>query len=213
MIPARAILLPSGRHEQVVPNAGGGMDTELVQRARRGDRDAFATLATDLYARFHRVAYSVLRDRELALDAVQTAMLAAWRELPSLRDPGRFEAWAYRLLIHACYAEGRKRQRLRHLPNLLHEESEPMAFDEVGALADRDQLERAFRFLSVDHRAIVVLHHLADQPLPRVAEILGIPEGTARSRLHRAMGQLRAGLEADSRTADGSTSAIMEGFR
>ena len=88
VIPDHAILLPSGRHEQVVPKAGGGMDTELVQRARRGDRDAFATLATDLYARFHRVAYSVLRDRELALDAVQTAMLAAWRELPSLRDPG-----------------------------------------------------------------------------------------------------------------------------
>lgn len=193
--------------------AGGGMDMELVRRAQGGDRDAFATLATDLYARFHRVAYSMLRDRELALDAVQAAMLSAWRELPSLRDPARFEAWTYRLLIHACYAEGRQRQRRQRLPNLFHEPAEPVAADEVGALAHRDQLERAFRFLSEDHRAIVVLHHLADQPLPRVAEILGIPEGTARSRLHRAMSQLRAALEADARATGTSGSTIMEGLR
>lgn len=182
------------------------MDTELVRRAQRGDRDAFATLATDLYARFHRVAYTMLRDRELALDAVQTAMLSAWRELPSLRDPARFEAWTYRLLIHACYAEGRQRQRRQRLPNLFREDPDPVASDGATALADRDQLEQAFDHLSVDHRAIVVLHHLADQPLPRVAEILGIPEGTARSRLHRAMGQLRAALEADARRDGGSTS-------
>ncbi len=186
------------------------MDTEVVRMAQRGDRDAFATLANDLYARFHRVAYTVLRDRELALDAVQSAMLSAWRELPSLRDPARFEAWAYRLLIHACYAEGRQRQRRQRLPNLFHQGPESIAVDDVGAVADRDQLEQAFRHLSVDHRAIVVLHHLADQPLPRVAEILGIPEGTARSRLHRAMGQLRAALEADARKTSGSANGIVE---
>jgi RNA polymerase sigma factor (sigma-70 family) len=173
------------------------MDRELVDRARQGDREAFTTIAEDAYGRFHRVAYSILRDRELALDAVQTAMLAAWRELPGLRDPDRFEAWAYRLLVNACYTESRRRRRT--LPNVFQERDEPVASDALDVLADRDQLERAFRHLPMEQRAVVVLHHLADQPLPRVAEILGIPEGTARSRDHRAMRTLRGVLEADLR--------------
>ncbi|MFN8624055.1 MAG: sigma-70 family RNA polymerase sigma factor [Chloroflexota bacterium] len=183
-----------------------------MERARAGDREAFATLATEVYARFHRVAYTILRDRELALDAVQSAMLSAWRELPRLRDVDRFEAWSYRLLVNACYAESRTRTRHR-LPNLFREPEERAAFDDIGAFADRDQLERGFRELSVDQRAVVVLHHLADQPLPRVAEILGIPEGTARSRLQRAMEALRAALEADARRSGPTFSATMEGMR
>src|SRR4051812_37470835 len=119
---------------------GRRMDVELVERARQGDREAFATLVAEVYARFLRVAWTMLRDRELALDAVQTTLLTAWRDLPGLRDASRFEAWAYRQLVHACYAEGRQRQR--RLPNLFREPAEPVAFDDLGALADRDQLER-----------------------------------------------------------------------
>lgn len=182
------------------------MDRELVERAQQGDRDAFTAIAAETYARFHRVAFAVLRDRELALDAVQSAMLQTWRELPGLRDPGRFEAWAYRLLIHACYAEGKRRRR--HLPNVLQERDEPVTTDALSALADRDQLERAFRHLPLDQRAVVVLHRIADQPLPRVAQILGIPEGTARSRDHRAMETLRGVLEADRLTDTGREPAM-----
>lgn len=181
------------------------MDLELVERARQGDREAFTAIASASYARFHRVAYAVLRDRELAQDAVQTAMLAAWRELPGLRDPARFEAWAYRLLVNACYAESNRRRR--YLPNVLQERDEPVAADALAVLADRDQLERAFRHLPMEQRAVVVLHYLADQPLPRVAEILGIPEGTARSRDHRAMQTLRGVLMADRPPPVGSAPA------
>jgi RNA polymerase sigma-70 factor (ECF subfamily) len=148
--------------------------------------------------RLHTVAHRILRDIELAEDATQQALLAIWRDLPQLRDPARFDAWSYRLLVRACYAEGRKE---RHwTPNMrLLDSDEPMQADGSSAVVDRDQLERGFRRLSIDHRAVVVLHHYLDWPLDRVAETLGIPVGTARSRLHHAMRGLRAALDADAR--------------
>ena len=187
------------------------MDIDLVVRAKRGDPEAFTSLAAETYGRFHRVAYGILRDRELALDATQQAMLNAWKQLPTLRDPGRFEAWAYRLLVHACYAEGKRARRW--LPNIsATDEAEPFASDELTTVADRDQLERGFRRLPLEQRAVVVLHHFADLPLERVAEALGIPVGTARSRLHRAMHGLRAALEADGRppSSPGAAAAAVE---
>ena len=187
------------------------MDIDCVVRAQRGDPDAFASLAAETYARFHRVAYTILRDRELALDATQHAMLAAWRQLPKLRDPERFEAWAYRLVVHACYAEGRKARRL--LPNLaVVGDADPIAADDLSRIDDREQLERGFQRLPLEQRAVVVLHHLADLPLERVADALGIPVGTARSRLHRAMHGLRAALDADGRppTPPGAAATSVE---
>jgi RNA polymerase sigma-70 factor (ECF subfamily) len=174
------------------------MDADLVVRAQRGDRDAYAILATGIAERFLGVARRILRDLDLAEDATQQALLTIWRDLPGLHDPARFEAWSYRLLVHACYAEGRKARRwapnLRILPR-----EEPIAGDDLSSVIDRDQLERGFRHLSIDHRAVVVLHHYLDLPLDRVAEILGIPVGTAHSRLHHAMRGLRAALDADAR--------------
>jgi len=176
------------------------MDTELVIRAQHGDEEAFASLAVAVGDRLHAVAHRILRDIELAEDATQQALLSIWRDLPQLRDPARFEAWSYRLLVRACYAEGRKMRRsgtnLRLLPA-----DEPMAVDELATVADRDQLERGFRRLSIDHRAVVVLHHYLDLSLPDVADALGVPEGTVRSRLHHAMRGLRAALDADARPA------------
>jgi len=146
------------------------------------------------------VARRILRDLDLAEDATQQALLTIWQDLPQLRDPGRFEAWSYRLLVHACYAEGRKERRWS--PNLrLLPLDEPVTNDGLSSVADRDQLERGFRRLSLDHRTVVVLHHYLDLPLERVAEIVGIPTGTAHSRLHHAMRALRAALEADLRPA------------
>ena len=176
------------------------MDTELVERAQQGDEEAFASLAVAAGDRLHAVAHRILRDIDLAEDATQQALLAIWRDLPQLRDPARFDAWSYRLLVRACYAEGR---RTRHwAPNVrLLPAHEPMVEDGASTVADRDQLERGFRRLSIDHRAVVVMHHYLDLPLSDVAEALGVPEGTVRSRLHYAMRGLRAAMAADARPA------------
>ena len=174
------------------------MDTDLVIRAQHGDEEAFASLAVAAGDRLHAVAHRILRDLDLAEDATQQALLSIWRDLPQLRDPARFDAWSYRLLVRACYAEGRRSHHwapnMRLLPS-----DQPMQSDGSSAVVDRDQLERGFRRLSIDHRAVVVLHHYLDMPLERVAEVLGIPPGTARSRLHHAMRGLRAALDADAR--------------
>ena len=177
------------------------MDTDLVIRAQRGDTGAYALVATGIADQFMAVARRILRDIDLAEDATQQALLAIWRDLPDLRDPAHFEAWSYRLLVHACYTEGRRERiwapDLRLLP-IDGQTSER----ELSSVVDRDQLERGFRRLSIDHRTVVVLHHYLDLPLDRVADILGIPVGTAHSRLHHAMRAMRAALDADSRSPE-----------
>ena len=174
------------------------MDPTLVVRAQNGDEEAFASLAESIGGRLHGVARRILRDVDLADDATQQALLAIWRDLPGLRDPSLFEAWSYRLLVRACYAEGRRTRRwapnLRFLPM-----DGTDAGEELAAVVVRDQLERAFRRLSIDHRTVVVLHHYLDLPLDEVAETLGVPVGTVRSRLYHAMRGLRAALDADAR--------------
>ena len=174
------------------------MDTTLVVRAQHGDEEAFASLAVAIGDRLNAVAHRILRDTDLAEDATQQALLAIWRKLPQLRDPTRFDAWSYRLLVNACYVEGRRTRRwipnLRALPS-----DEPASAEGLSSVVDRDQLERGFRRLSIDHRAVVVLHHYLDLPLDEVAEALGVPVGTVRSRLHHAMRGLRAALDADAR--------------
>ena len=176
------------------------MDTDLVVRAQNGDEEAFASLALAAGDRLHAVAHRILRDTDLAEDATQHALLSIWRDLPQLRDPARFDAWSYRLLVRACYAEGRRTRQWS--PNLhLLSADEPTGADGASAVVDRDQLERGFRRLSIDHRAVVVLHHYLDRPLEEVAEILGVPIGTVRSRLLHAMRGLRAALDADARPA------------
>ena len=173
------------------------MDTEAVLRAQGGDEEAFASLAVAAGDRLHAVAHRILRDTDLAEDATQQALLSIWQDLPRLRDPAHFDAWSYRLFVRACYAEGRRTRQwmpiLRVLP------TDEAATVRAWAVVDRDQLERGFRRLSIDHRAVVVLHHYLDMPLEEVAETLGVPAGTVRSRLHHAMRGLRAALEADAR--------------
>jgi RNA polymerase sigma-70 factor, ECF subfamily len=176
------------------------VETELVTRAQRGDRAAFGLLAADIATRFLAIARRILRDVDLAEDATQQALVAVWRDLPQLRDPARFDAWSYRLLVRACYAEGRRSRawspNLRILPA-----DEPSVSGGLDEVIQRDQLETAIRRLSVDHRTVLVLHHYADMPLERVAQILEIPLGTVNSRLHHAMRAMRAALDADARPA------------
>ncbi|MDH4141133.1 MAG: RNA polymerase sigma factor [Chloroflexota bacterium] len=174
------------------------MDTDLVIRAQQGDTAAFAAIASAVADRFLGVARRILRDFDLAEDATQQALLAVWQDLPQLRDPTRFEAWSHRLLVRACYAEGRKERRWA--PNLrLLPVDEPVPDDDLSSVVDRDLIERGFRRLSIDHRVVVVLHLYLDLPLGRVADIVGVPTGTAHSRLHHAMRAMRAALDADSR--------------
>ena len=176
------------------------MDAELIGRAQHGDEEAFASLAVAAGDRLHAVAHRILRDTDLAEDATQQALLAIWRDLPQLRDPARFDAWSYRLLVRACYAEARRIRRWAPNVHLLPVD-EPVTAEDLSSVVDRDQLERGFRRLSIDHRAVVVLHHYLDLPLDEVADVLGAPIGTVRSRLHHAMRGLRAALEADERPA------------
>jgi RNA polymerase sigma-70 factor (ECF subfamily) len=174
------------------------MEIDLVVRAQRGDREAYALLAARIADQFLAVARRILRDRDLAEDATQQALLTVWQDIPRLNDPARFEAWSYRLLVHACYAEGRKERRWA--PNLhVLPTDEAMSDAGLGAVVDRDQLERGFRRLPIDHRTVVVLYHYLDKPLDEIATMLEIPVGTAHSRLHHAMRGMRAALEADAR--------------
>ena len=176
------------------------MDTDLLIRAQHGDEEAFASLAVACGDRLHAVAHRILRDMDLAEDATQQALLTIWRDLPQLRDPARFDAWSYRLLVRACYAEVRRTRRWT--PNLrLLTADEPQTTDATTSVHDRDQLDRGFRRLSIDHRAVVVLHHYLDLSIDEVADTLGVPAGTVRSRLHHAMRGLRAALDADLRPA------------
>jgi len=176
------------------------MDTDLVVAAQRGDKGAFGLIAARIADRFLAVSRRILRDMDLAEDATQQALLAIWQDLPGLRDPARFDAWSYRLLVRACYAEGRKERRWA--PNLrLLPADEPTAPDDMSSVVDREQLERGFRRLTIEHRTVVVLYHYLDMPLDGIAETLGIPVGTAHSRLHHAMRGLRAALDAEARPA------------
>jgi RNA polymerase sigma-70 factor (ECF subfamily) len=169
---------------------------ELVERAGRGDHDAFAVLAGASVARLEAMARLILRDGALAQDAVQDAMIRAWRNLPGLRDPDRFDAWLQRLTVNACLDTARRRRR-RPIEVEITDFNPPTSGDSAGLVADRDQLERGFRRLSVDQRAVLVLHYYLGMPVPAVAETIGVPLGTAQSRLHRALEAMRAALAAD----------------
>jgi RNA polymerase sigma-70 factor (ECF subfamily) len=176
------------------------MDPSLVSRAQHGDEEAFALLAVAVGNGLLAVAHRILRDVDLAKDATQQALLSIWRDLPQLRDPARFEAWSYRVLVRECYTEGRRTRAWGSAPRLLASDA-PDTTDALGEVHDRDQLERAFRRLSVEHRAVVVLHYYLDLTLPEIAETLGISQGTAKSRVHHAMRGLRAAVDADARPA------------
>ena len=170
------------------------MDPQLVARAQRGDQVAFNAIAQATHVRLKQTAYRILRDLHLAEDALQQAYVEMWRGLPKLKDIERFEAWSYRILVNACYRESKRHKRWLTQLTQASETTTPYG---TGAVNDRDQLERGFAELSLDHRAVVVLHYYLDLSIEDTAGALGISEGTAKSRLNRAMTKLRAALGAD----------------
>ena len=163
---------------------------ELVGRAKRGDHDAFAELVDPALARLDAAARLILRDPELARDAVQEALIRAWRDLPGLRDPERFDAWLRRLTVNACLDLARRRRR-RPMEVELSPIDSPAPSDLSGALADRELVDSALRRLDPGHRAVVAMYYLLGMPLNEVASSLGIPVGTAKSRLHYALAAMR----------------------
>jgi RNA polymerase sigma-70 factor (ECF subfamily) len=171
----------------------------LVDQARRGDEEAFDALARMVGDRCMSIAVRILRDADLAEDAVQAALVMAWRELRTLRDPDRFEPWLHRILTNECYAEARRRTRWSANIRVLPLDDAGDAAD-ILTVNDRDQLERAFRRLTLEQRAVLVFHHYVGLSLPEVAQRLDIPLGTAKSRLHHATSAVRASLQADDRT-------------
>ena len=175
------------------------MDRSLVERAQQGDRDAYETLARDSATRLFLIANRIVRDTDRAEDAVQQTLVAMWRELPSLRDPDRFESWTYRLVVRFCLSDQRRARRtgVREIP---FDEMTPAGSDAFADSDLRDQLDRALRALSPEHRTVVVLHHYAGLPLDEIADILGVPYGTVGSRLHHATRALRAAIEAGERS-------------
>ena len=172
------------------------MRDRLVERARDGDESAFADLVDLDGDRCYAIAYRMLRDVERAQDAVQQAFLLAWRELPRLRNPERFEVWLHRLVVNACYEEYRRYRRWSSNVLTLPVDG-PAVADTTVSIDERDALERAFQKLSPEHRAVVVLHHHAGVPLASIAEVAGIPLGTVKSRLHHATRILRGALATD----------------
>ena len=174
------------------------MDRALVERAIQGDVDAYAGLMAIAGDRLLAIAYRILRDLHRAEDAVQVALVNAWRDLPTLRDADRFEAWLTRLLVRACYAEADRGRRWNAQMRVLPIDLAGMS-DTTSAVVDRDRLDRGFRRLPTDQRAIVVLHHYLGWSQPEIALALEIPIGTVKSRLFYATRAMRAAIEADDR--------------
>ena len=162
----------------------------LVERAQQGDHDAFGVLVRGVVARLDAAARLILRDPELARDAVQEALIRTWRDLPGLRDPDRFDAWLHRLTVNSCLDIARHRRR-RPMEVEITPLDAPMTSDVASHLADRELVDQALRDLAPGHRAVVALHYLLGMPLPQVATSLGIPVGTAKSRLHYALAAMR----------------------
>ena len=169
----------------------------LVERAGKGDHDAFAELARAAVVRLDQAARLILTDPELARDAVQEGLIRAWRDLPKLRDPDRFDAWLHRLTVNACIDQTRRRRR-RPIEVELTPIHAPAVTDMSSALADRDIVDGVLRHLDERERAIVVLHYFLGMPLTDVAVTPGIPVGTVKSRLHRALGEMRVAIVAES---------------
>jgi RNA polymerase sigma-70 factor (ECF subfamily) len=173
------------------------MDRSIVERAKRGDRQAFAQIAAASSDRLYAVAIRILRDADAAGEALQAALVSIWMDLPMLRDVDRFDAWSYRVVVRACHALLRQARRRPSAFEFLA--GDAATGDSEGAVTMRDELERAFARLSNDHRAVLVLMYYRELTIPEIAAALGVSTGTVKSRLHYARNAMRAAIDAETR--------------
>lgn len=173
------------------------MEHDLVEGAQHGDTEAFQALVHECADRLYAIAHRILRDPDRAEDALQQALIQIWEDLPNLRDATKFDAWTYRVVVHASYREAKRERRWRSRVREIT--VDPPEADRTQQVLDRDELDQAFQRLTPEHRAVLVLRYFVGQPISEVAETLGIPVGTAGSRLHYAVQSLRAAFEADAR--------------
>jgi RNA polymerase sigma-70 factor (ECF subfamily) len=179
-------------------DTGTGMQRELISRAQAGDHDAFAVLVRSSLPRLLGAARLILRDQDRAQDAVQEALVLAWKHIRALRDPEAWDPWLHRLTVRACYRSAKRNKRrdmveLHVMPDIVPIDASDLAH----TIAERDRLGREIGRLSLDQRTVMVMHFYLDLPLTEAAEILGIPAGTAKSRLHRGLEALRVALAAE----------------
>jgi RNA polymerase sigma-70 factor, ECF subfamily len=186
------------------------VNSELVERAKSGDREAFEAIATASYKHMYAIARRVIRDGAAAEDAVQEALILVWRDLRSLRDIDKFDAWSYRLLLRACFAQARTRRRMSAGVTGIDDGNRSDPRDAYAAVVQRDELERAFVTLPIEHRAVVVLTHYQGMSAAEVGDVLGIPTGTVYSRLHYAIRAMRASM---TEAPIGRTSSSLENVR
>ena len=171
------------------------MTRELVRRAIEGDHDAFSSLVDASVDRLYAVATLILRDPDRAQDAVQEALMSAWKDIRALRDPDAWDAWLHRITVWACYRAAKKERRRKTVELKVVPDPERSAMpDPAAALANRDLVEQQLNDLPIDHRAVIVLRYYLDLPLEEVGDILDIPVGTVKSRLHRALDSLRESM-------------------
>jgi RNA polymerase sigma-70 factor (ECF subfamily) len=181
-----------------------GMQRELVERAISGDHDAFSVLARASIGRLYSIATLILRDGDRAQDAVQDALVSAWKDVRAIRDPDAWDAWLHRLTVRACYRAARRERRRNVVELHVLPDPEPAApLDLSMSVAERDRIERELLTLPLDQRAVMVVHFYLDLPLTEVAALLDIPVGTAKSRFSRGLDSLRASMSADPAPAIG----------
>lgn len=173
------------------------MTTEDVSRAMRGDHDAFAALIGAASTRLYALACLILRDPARAEDATQDAFIRAWREVPRLRDPDKFDAWLRRLVVNSCYDEARRTKRRAEVT--LFSVIDRSVIDTSGAIVETDRIERAFRRLPLEQRSVLVLQHYFSLSHTEIAETLGVALGTVKSRVRYGIAAMRSALEADDR--------------
>lgn len=176
-----------------------------MSQAQQGDHDAFSVLMSERIPRLYRIAGLITGRHDIAEDAVQDALMHAWRDLPRLRDVERFDAWLHRLLVNACHDQGRRQRRRRAETQLGEDEYPAVSADPEQMLAQRDELERAFRRLNAKDRAVIVLRHYLGLSTAETAAAMGMREGTLKSRLHRAMRLMAAAMAAESRASEITT--------
>lgn len=188
-----------------VQSFAGGAEERLILRARAGDAEAFESLVATRVDRCYRLAWTILGNAEDAADATQEGFVAAWRELPRLRDLSAFDGWLNRIVANAARMSRRHRVRLREVS--VEEQDEVNEGNLGGGAGERraesdqivsnDAIARAFDRLRPAERLILVLHHVEERPVAEIARSLGIPVGTAKWRLHAARAALERALEAE----------------